>query len=259
MRIQGRDCTLTVARDDELIPIPYSEETVRQASKGYTLPSCIGKRNREQTVITGKIIEGCFTTRLEASNTVPLFLLFFYLENYFDIYTDRIYEKTIYKNLNVKSFELRADNGEALKLRVDVSGKEESYTDSWPINIPDLSWQRQRTYFYDGHLVIADSKSLQLVYRFELTGNFDEKIRYRIKLYFPLSEEHYPKKDKIEKLSLVLDQRDGVTLDLYDLIPCGQLCDINCPDTVLCNQTFDVTGLMVLTVRNEKDFIQILI
>ena len=52
MNIQGRDCTLTVARDGEFIPLPYSEETVRLASKGYSLPGCIGERNREKTVVT---------------------------------------------------------------------------------------------------------------------------------------------------------------------------------------------------------------
>ena len=37
MKVQGRDCTLTVAKDNEYYPLPYSEETVRQTSKGYSL------------------------------------------------------------------------------------------------------------------------------------------------------------------------------------------------------------------------------
>ena len=48
MKIQGRACTLTLAKDDEYYPLPYSEETVRQRSKGYFLPAVIGKRNREK-------------------------------------------------------------------------------------------------------------------------------------------------------------------------------------------------------------------
>ena len=259
MRIHGRDCTLTVARDGELIPLPYSEETVRQTSKGYSLPATIGKRNRDKTIVTKKIIEGCFTTRLERSNIVHLFLLFFYLDNSFEIYADRVFEKIIYKNLNVCGLELRGDNKEAFKLRVDVTGDENSFTDSWPIGMPALPWTPQRTYFFDGSEVRADGVKLPLVYRFEITAYFIEKIRYRIKLYFPLSEEHYPVKSKIQKLSLLIDSRDGVSLDLYDIVPCGGLCDINCPDTVLCNQLFEVTGPVVLTVRNEKEFTQILL
>ncbi len=65
MKVQGRDCTLTVAKDDEYYPLPYSEETVRQASKGYVLPGCIGTRNREKIVETEKTITGCVVTRLE--------------------------------------------------------------------------------------------------------------------------------------------------------------------------------------------------
>ena len=270
MRIHGRDCTLTVARDGDLIPLPYSEETVRQTSKGYSLPASIGKRNRDKTIVTKKIIEGCFTTRLERSNIVHLFLLFFYLDKSFDIYADRVFEKIIYKNLNVCGLELRGDNKEAFKLRVDVTGDENSYTDSWPIGMPALTWgevvgssptmtRGLRTYFFDGSEVRADGVKLPLVYRFEITADFIEKIRYRIKLYFPLSEEHYPVKSKIEKLSLLIDSRDCVSLDLYDIVPCGGLCDINCPDTVLCNQLFEVTGPVVLTVRNEKEFTQILL
>ena len=42
MRIQGRDCTLTVARDGEFIPIPYSEETVfGSGEKSHVAP--VGK------------------------------------------------------------------------------------------------------------------------------------------------------------------------------------------------------------------------
>ena len=53
MMIQGKSCTLTVAKDGEYYPLPYSEETVRQASEGYSRSGCIGIRNREKLVETG--------------------------------------------------------------------------------------------------------------------------------------------------------------------------------------------------------------
>ena len=84
MKIQGRKCTLTVLKDNEFIPLPYSEETVRLTSKGYTLPSCIGRRNRLKCIETGKLIQGCFVTRLEYLCTKALFLLLFYNESTFD-------------------------------------------------------------------------------------------------------------------------------------------------------------------------------
>ena len=75
MKVQGRDCTLTIAKDGEYYPLPYSEETVRTASKGYALPGVIGLRNREKIVETGKSICGCVVTRLEYNNILALFLL----------------------------------------------------------------------------------------------------------------------------------------------------------------------------------------
>lgn len=129
MKIQGRDCTLTLAKDGYYYPLPYSEESVRQRSKGYFLPAVIGKRNREKFVVTRQIIEGCFVTRLDHSCILALFLLFFLNDiESFDLYADRIFEKIIYKNIKVKKIELRAENGETFKLRFDVESTENSYT-----------------------------------------------------------------------------------------------------------------------------------
>lgn len=57
----------------------------------------------DKTIVTGKKIEGCFTTRLEHNNIVPLFLLFFYLNQSFDIYADMGFEKIIYNNISRES------------------------------------------------------------------------------------------------------------------------------------------------------------
>lgn len=107
MKIQGRKCTLTVLKDNEFIPLPYSEETVRLTSKGYTLPSFIGRRNMLKRIETGKLIQGCFVTRLEYLCAKALFLLLFYNESSFDFYADRGFEKIIYKQVLIKGFELR--------------------------------------------------------------------------------------------------------------------------------------------------------
>ena len=90
MKVQGRDCTLTIAKDGEYYPLPYSEETVRTASKGYALPGVIGLRSREKLVETGKAITGCVVTRLEYNNILALFLLLFYSNEKFDILVDRV-------------------------------------------------------------------------------------------------------------------------------------------------------------------------
>ena len=253
MKVQGRDCTLTIAKDGEYYPLPYSEETVRTASKGYALPGVIGLRNREKIVETGKCICGCVVTRLEYNNILALFLLLFYSNEKFDILVDRVCTKLIYKNLSIKEFELRGENGEHLYFRLDIKDNNDSFVDDWPIALPALPWSECRTFYYDGHSIIADLKTLPLVYRFELTGKFTEKTKYQITLYFPLSTEHYPTQNKIEKLTLTLDQRLGIWLDLYDLKPLDDMADINCADTVLCFQKFEVTGAVVFNIRNQNE------
>ena len=92
MMIQGKSCTLTLLKDNEYYPLPYSEETVRQASKGYALPGVIGIRNREKLVETGKVITGCVVTRLEYNNILALFLLLFYSDDKFDILVAIVFE-----------------------------------------------------------------------------------------------------------------------------------------------------------------------
>ena len=253
MMIQGKSCTLTVAKDGEYYPLPYSEETVRQASKGYALPGCIGIRNREKLVETGKSITGCVVTRLEYNNILALFLLLFYSDDKFDILVDRVCEKLIYKNISVKEFELRAENNEPLYFRFDVKENDDSYVTSWDITTPSLPWNQCRTFYYDGHSIIADLKTLPLVYRFELNGKFTEKKKYQITLYFPLNTEHYPNQNTIEKLTIQLDARNGIWLDLYELKPLDDMADINCADTVLCYQKFEVCGIVVFNIRNQKE------
>ena len=259
MMIQGKSCTLTVAKDGYFYPLPYSEETVRTASKGYALPGVIGERNREINVITGKTIEGCFVTRLEYQCVLALFLLLFNNNETFDLYADRVCKNLIYKNVLPRAFELRAENGNPFYFRLDVKDSEDSFTENWPLNVPDMKWPSCRTYYYDGHSVIADLQTLPLVYRFELRGSFTEKTKFEITLYFPLTEKFYPSLDKIEKLSIVIDLKDGVCLDLYDMRPCGSLTDINCADTVLCYQKFVVESHIVFNIRNSEQNTQVVL
>ena len=270
MMIQGKSCTLTVAKDGYYYPLPYSEETVRTASKGYALPGVIGERNREINVVTGKTIEGCFVTRLEYQCVLALFLLLFNNNETFDLFADRVCKKLIYKNVLPKAFELRAENGNPFYFRLDVKESDDSYTDDWPIGMPALPWgeivgssptmtRAWRTYYYDGHSVIADLQTLPLIYRFELRGSFTEKTKFEITLYFPLTEKFYPSLDKIEKLSIVIDLKDGISLDLYDLRPNGSLTDINCADTVLCYQKFVIESNIVFNIRNSEQNTQVVL
>ena len=98
-----------------------------------------------------------------------------------------------------------------------------------------------------------------LIYRFELSGTYTETSKYKLTLYFPLSTEFFPTKNPIEKLTISIDIKDGIWLDLYDLEVAGDLVDINCADTVLASQSFRVKSNVVFNIRNEKDFYQIVL
>ncbi|WP_338368421.1 hypothetical protein [Treponema bryantii] len=76
MMIQGKSCTLTVAKDGEYYPLPYSEETVRQASKGYALPGVIGIRNREKLPASDeKIGNSNFSSNVSKSISLMIFYI----------------------------------------------------------------------------------------------------------------------------------------------------------------------------------------
>lgn len=119
-----------------------------------------------------------------------------------------------------------------------------------------------RTFYYDGHSVIAYLKKLPLVYRFEFTSKFTEKAKYNLTLYFPLNTEHYTNQERIEKLSITLDARIGISIDLYDLKPLDDMADINCADSVLCFQKLEVCGIVVFNIfniRNQKENTQVVL
>ena len=108
-------------------------------------------------------------------------------------------------------------------------------------------------------LIIITDTTLLLIYKFELTGDYTNDSRYQITLYFPMSTEFFPLNKKIDRLTIPLDTEDGVSLDLYDIEPLDDLCDINCADTVLCFQKFNVTSIMVLNIRNEREKLEVVL
>ena len=122
-------------------------------------------------------------------------MLFNFAES-FDLLADRVCEKIIYKNIAPKAFELRGDNSEPFYLHIDVKETEESYTTGWKANTPSFDWREivgssptmtegdatmtgsERTYNYNGHCITADHKTLPLVYRFEIKGEFKTFLVY---------------------------------------------------------------------------------
>ena len=115
-------------------------------------------------------------------------------------------------------------------------------------------------YRYDGHrITINDGKTIPLVYRIELVGKYGERTEFSISLYFPLSTEFFPEKKVIEKLTIPVNIKDGICIDLYDLEVENGLTDINCADTVLIMQKFKINGCVVFRIRNENEYFEIVL
>lgn len=83
-------------------------------------------------------------------------------------------KKKIYKNIKVKTFELRAENDKAFKLRVDVESTEDSYTRGWPINTPSLEITRSSRGMTNGWIASGSA----LAHMFSLANYFN--IFYKI-------------------------------------------------------------------------------
>ena len=94
MMILGKDCTLTASKENDYVTLPVTQETIRIESKGFALPCVIGRRNREVNIQSGSAILGCFVSSGDV----------------FDLFISHVVSKLVYRNLGVKSFELRAES-----------------------------------------------------------------------------------------------------------------------------------------------------
>ena len=268
MKVQGRDCTLTVAKDDEYYPLPYSEETVRLTSKGFSLPGVIGCRNKDKFIETGKILTGCFTTKLMYSNILFLFLRLFNFNDSFDIFANRICEKIIYRNAYLKEFNLTGRNDFGFELTMNVRSEDDFYTEGWQANTPNFKAKdgfdesndyKPYIYICDGHNLILDGKKLPLVTQFTIEGKYTEKVNYEILLCFPVDTEVNPDNRKFEKLTIPINRRDGIWLDVYDLNPLFGQFHMEDPGAIRGVWKFNVQGPIVLNIKNKKEYYEVLI
>ena len=268
MKVQGRDCTLTVAKGNEYYPLPYSEETVRQTSKGYSLPGVIGCRNRVKLIETQKILTGCIKTKLMYQNILFLFLRLFNFNDSFDIFADRKYEKIIYRNARLQRFELEASNGFTFGLTFFLRSEDDFYTEGWNVNTPSFPARdgfdesddyKPRQFFFDGHKVTFDGKTIPLVTQFYIEGKYTERVNYFLTLCFYLDTKTTPANMKIEKLTIPVDKQKGIWLDLYDLEPLWGQFHTESPDAIRGFWKWSIQGPIVLNIRNNKDYYEVLL
>jgi hypothetical protein len=148
MLVNGRDCSIVIKTAYREMGVPYSEETIREAVSLLTEEASIEGDGSCRAVRKPCGVTGCVVTPLTI-RTAPLLLylamgsaglplyvsetrnLYLYklnllpMENStrFDLVQDRGGSRKLYEDCAVTAFELRIVRGEAVKLKLDISGE----------------------------------------------------------------------------------------------------------------------------------------
>jgi hypothetical protein len=148
MVVNGRDCLLVIKTQYREVGVPYAEETIREAVSLLTEEAPIEGDGSCRTIRKSGGVTGCVVTPLTIG-TAPLLLylamgsaglplyvsetrnLCLYKLNLlpvedssrFDLVQDRGGSRKLYAGCAVTGFELRIVRGEAIKLKLDISGE----------------------------------------------------------------------------------------------------------------------------------------
>lgn len=240
--VYGRDCTLTLRLNTDYYPLPYQEETVREEETGYYLDASIKGGNEPVVFIrTGYTVTGCIVTRLEANTLQPVLSILSNDADTFDLIIDRVTECRIYEKLTVHDFELRAENGGAFYLKLNVQGTNDTTVSDWPVNKPCFNRTPDRTLLFDGHTLTAEKEKLPLVYLMSLTGTCGGIRKRYLSLHAPLSTESVLGTAR-EIPELTVPVNNSIRLTCTGLVPVSDLADVNCGDTVLVTRKFRIAG-----------------
>ena len=150
MKVQGRDCSIVIKTSHHEFDVPYSEETIREAVSLLQEEAAIEGDGNCKAIVKKSGVTGCVVTPLTI-DTVSLLLYLAFgsagkplyvsqtrnvysnklnllpLEDTecFDLIQDRSFnnERKLFECCKVKSFELRIENDEVVKLKLDICGE----------------------------------------------------------------------------------------------------------------------------------------
>jgi hypothetical protein len=158
MLVNGCNCSIVIKTASRETGVPYAEETIREAVSLLTEEAAIEGDGSCRAIRKSGGVTGCVVTPLTigtaplllylamGSSGLPLYVsetrnLYLYTLNLlpmedstrFDLIQDRGGSRKLYEGCAVTAFELRIIRGEAVKLKLDISGERPSaiypYTD----------------------------------------------------------------------------------------------------------------------------------
>ena len=153
MTVQGRDCSIVIKTTHHEFDVPYTEETIREAVSLLQEEAAIEGEGQCKAIVKKSGVTGCVVTPLTI-DTVPLLLYLAFgsagkplyvsqsrniyssklnLIPYedtecFDLIQDRGNERRVFEDCRIHGFELRVENEEAIKLKLDVCGERSAKT-----------------------------------------------------------------------------------------------------------------------------------
>jgi hypothetical protein len=179
MLVNGRDCSIVIKTACQEMGVPYSEETIREAVSLLTEEASIEGDGSCRVIRKSGGVTGCVVTPLTIGAAplllylamgcagLPLYVsetrnLYLYKLNLlpmedstrFDLVQDRGGSRKLYEACAVTGFELRIVRGEAVKLKLDISGERPPalypYQDMAPTEIGERFMGDKVTYRING-------------------------------------------------------------------------------------------------------------
>lgn len=250
MVVYGTDCTITIFRNNEYTPIPYTFETLREKADIQPLDPLLGEAEPVKTVPVGTggfIVLGCIRTRICLNSLKTLAEII--LNGYripFDLYKNRIAEKLIYRNIHLISFKIRGERDEPVYMTFDIEGREVA---EWEHTTENLPWVENPTFHFEDGSLAFENEIVKSVYRFSLERQYMDAIVTTLTIYYPLqTEDHINSESGFTLASITLG--DTFRISLEDLRETEFQGESDSDGEVLVFKQFMVAGSMVFEIRN---------
>jgi len=283
MTVKGRDCTITIKTTHHEFDVPYSEETIREAVSLLQEEAAIEGDGQCKAIVKKSGVTGCVVTPLTL-DTVPLLLYlafglagrpYFVSEtrnNYsckltllpfedtecFDLIQDRGNERRVFEDCRIHGFELRVENDEAIKLKLDVCGERTAktylYTDVAERTKGDRFKSDCVDYYFNGKInnfIYGITLSVK-----KLGGT---KTEIWIKRILPVNNDLPECIDELVIISrLLLTKYDRSNYGLFsiklkNLVLISDETNVNAADTVIDPLRYYVSGGMIADVYTSSD------
>ena len=188
MTVQGRDCSIVIKTTHNEFDVPYSEETIREAVSILHEEAAIEGDGNCKAIVKKSGVTGCVVTPLTLDTVALLLYLAFgsagkpiYVSETrnkysckltllpledtecFDLIQDRSRtygsvnnERKLFECCKVKSFEIRIENDEAIKLKLDICGERSAvrfpYIDTYKRTTGERFKSNCVDYYFNGEL-----------------------------------------------------------------------------------------------------------